>query len=102
MTPQGFASLALRLTVLVACIAIVNLARRRASAADRHWLWMLGCAGMLILPIHGNLAADDNLLAIDATPPVSPAMPGVLTWIWIIGSVFFSEDSDAPTSSHEA
>jgi beta-lactamase regulating signal transducer with metallopeptidase domain len=121
MTPQELASLALRLTVLVACVAIVNLARRRASAASRHWLWMLGFAGMLLLPIAVRITprlqllpwttsdaaqistplasaterpgisstlADDPI-AIHAIPPVSAAMPGALTLIWIVGSVFF-------------
>jgi hypothetical protein len=75
MTPQDFGSLALRLMVLVTCVAIVNLARRRASAADRHWLWMLACAGILILPFAARFTPRMQLLPWTSSEAPQAAVP---------------------------
>src|SRR6185295_1862041 len=39
-------------SVLVLGLAgLTALAMRRASAAARHWVWLLGFAGLLVLPV---------------------------------------------------
>jgi beta-lactamase regulating signal transducer with metallopeptidase domain len=51
MTALTLATLALRITVILGAVGVVNSVRRRSSAGSRHWLWMLALAGVSILPL---------------------------------------------------
>jgi beta-lactamase regulating signal transducer with metallopeptidase domain len=51
MTALTLATLALRITLILGVVGIINSGRRRSSAGSRHWLWMLALAGVSILPL---------------------------------------------------
>jgi beta-lactamase regulating signal transducer with metallopeptidase domain len=54
---------AARSLILLAAIGLAAAALRRASAASRHWLWLLGMTGLLLLPIFSALLPAWTLLA---------------------------------------
>jgi len=51
MTALSLAALALRITVVLGAVAAINIARGRASAGSRHWLWMLALVGIAVMPL---------------------------------------------------
>ncbi len=76
---------AARSVVILGLAGLAALALRRASAAARHWVWLLGVAGILLLPVLSATLPGWHVLprlAADraATPPivtvVIPTIPG--------------------------
>ena len=69
---------AVRSVVILGVAAVAALALRRASAAARHWAWVLGFAGVLLLPVlSANLPGWHVLPRMDvhrAAPAMSPAV----------------------------
>ena len=43
-------------TLLLLCVAAAGWALRRGPAAARHWVWFLGMAGLMLLPLLGPVA----------------------------------------------
>ena len=50
MNALTVATLALRITLILGSVGVINAARRRSSAGSRHWLWMLALVGVSVLP----------------------------------------------------
>ncbi len=72
MTSAAVVSIALRLVVLVASAALVNSVQRRASAAERHWLWTLVLVGAIALPVAQRYASPLQLLPWRASATIVP------------------------------
>ncbi len=72
MTSAAIVSIALRLFVLVAGADLVNRVQRRASAAERHWLWMLVLVGAIALPLAQRYSSPLQLLPWRATATMLP------------------------------
>jgi beta-lactamase regulating signal transducer with metallopeptidase domain len=65
---------AARSIVVLSLAASVTLMMRRASAAARHWVWLLGFAGLLALPVVSSTLPGWHVLPwIGASHAASPA-----------------------------
>ncbi len=73
MTTLAIAALALRITLVLGAVGTINLARTRASAANRHWLWMLALAGIVIVPIAARIAPPLRFIPWGASAPIPQA-----------------------------
>jgi beta-lactamase regulating signal transducer with metallopeptidase domain len=73
MTALTVATLALRITLILGAVGIVNSIRKRSSAGSRHWLWMLALAGVAILPLAARLTPP--LRVVPWNPPEAIVAP---------------------------
>ena len=78
MTPAALAGIAIRITAVVVVAAGLNAARRRASAAERHWLWVIALAGTLAMPLASALLPPVRFLPTPTTAaaPLPITEPG--------------------------
>jgi beta-lactamase regulating signal transducer with metallopeptidase domain len=75
MTPGSLAVLSLRIAALVAVAWGITRARRRSSAAERHFVWLLAITGTLALPFATLLVPQLGVLPVPARAAVSAAAP---------------------------
>ena len=78
----------IRTSVLLACVGLLGLALRRASASVRHALWVVALLAVLAFPIASRMLPEWNLVILpesappavvfDTTPPSVP-MPETVT-----------------------
>lgn len=78
-------SIAVRSVVILGVAACAALAMRRASAAARYWVWLLGFVGVLLLPILSaalpawrvlpNVRARQTVEMRQTMPPAAPPAP---------------------------
>ena len=64
---------AVRGAVIFALAGLTALAMRRASAAARHWVWLLAFAGLLLLPAFSAVLPGWRVLPRLAARPTPPA-----------------------------
>ncbi|MEP6507522.1 MAG: hypothetical protein ABJC63_04780, partial [Gemmatimonadales bacterium] len=55
MNALAVATLAVRITLILGSIGVVNSVRRKSSAGSRHWLWMLALVGVSVLPLAARI-----------------------------------------------
>ncbi|HEX3356389.1 MAG TPA: M56 family metallopeptidase [Tepidisphaeraceae bacterium] len=48
---QGLLNISVRSMVLLGLVSLAVVSMRRASAAKRHWVWLMGFVGLLLLPL---------------------------------------------------
>src|SRR3954471_22087598 len=79
----GALGIVIRTSVLLACVSLLSLVLRRASASVRHALWAVALLAVLAFPIASRLLPEWDLailpannlpaIAFDTTPPPLPA-----------------------------
>jgi beta-lactamase regulating signal transducer with metallopeptidase domain len=86
----------IRTSVLLACVSLLSLLLRRASASVRHALWAVGLLAVLAFPIASRVLPEWDLvilpanslpaIAFDTTPPPTPTAEPVTTHASIVGA----------------
>ena len=74
MTAAAFVLVALRLTGLVGIAAVAIAVRRRAAAAEHHFIWMTAIGGALLLPFATRVLPEWRIGPAIARLQVSPAV----------------------------
>src|SRR4051812_40875789 len=79
----GALGIVIRTSVLLACVSLLSLVLRRASASVRHALWVVALLAALASPIASGVLPEWDLailpanntptIAFNTTPPQAPA-----------------------------
>jgi hypothetical protein len=66
---QGLLDTAIRSLLLLGLVSLAVRSMRRASAATRHWAWLMGIVGLLVLPVISAVLPGWRILpALDRRP----------------------------------
>ncbi|MBM3738497.1 MAG: M56 family metallopeptidase [Acidobacteria bacterium] len=81
-----------KVTLVLCASALLAVVCRRASAAVRHLVWMMGLAAALLAPFAGAVIAPVTVpiefrFAANASGAAGTSAPEWAAWIWLAGSI---------------